>query len=127
MVSNSDSDVRSGIFFNIDDYESQVDDKSLLTALEANLSSLIEHDKALYMSGFVNGGLTANFEYYYSDHFQYQFHGIESIEQNLPYGNVHITVIGKRLDTAASTAVDVKMMYAFRQNDQGKWMIHTID
>lgn len=120
-------DFNAGLFINFSEYEDQVDDVSLLTAFEANLISLVEHNEELYRTGFVDEQLTENMEYYISNEFHYQFNSIESIEQNLPHGNVHITVIGKRLDTSNSTIEDVKMMYAFRLNDQRKWVIHTID
>lgn len=122
-------DFESGQLINLESYKDQLtDDKELvLTALENNLFSLVEHDNTLYRSGFVTEKLADDMRYYYGEHFKYRFTDIESIEQNLSWGNVHITVMGQRLDTTTKTIQDVKMMYAFRKNDEGEWMIHTID
>jgi hypothetical protein len=118
-----------GQFINMKSYLDKLteDNALVLTALENNLDSLVEHNDTLYRSGFVTEKTAHAMRYYYSEQFQYRFTDIESIEPNLNHGNLHITVIGQRLDTTTGTIEDVKMMYAFRQNDQDEWMIHTID
>jgi hypothetical protein len=122
-------DFETGQFINLESYQDQLsaEDVFVLEVLENNLVSLVEHNNIVYRSGFVNEKLAEAMKYYYDDQLQYRFTDIESIETNLPRDNVHINVIGQRLDLTTETIEDVKMMYAFRQNDQGKWMIHTID
>lgn len=67
-------------------------------------------------------------EPYYDEHYQYKFTDIESIDFMLPNEHqVNITVIGQRLDMAAKTVENVKMLYAIRPNDQGEWVIYIID
>ncbi|MDQ0113331.1 hypothetical protein [Paenibacillus harenae] len=119
----------SAQLINLESYKDQFTDgkELVLTALENNLFSLVEHNDTLYRSGFVNEKLADDMKYYYGEQFKYRFIDIESIEQNLSWGNVHITVLGQRLDTTTKTISEVKMMYAFRENDEGEWMIHTID
>jgi hypothetical protein len=124
-----EANFESGQLINLESYHDQLTDgkELVLTALENNLVSLVEHNNTLYRSGFVSEKSADAMKYYYGEQYRYRFTDIESIEQNLSYGNVHITVIGQRLDTTTGTIEEVKMMYAFRQNDQGEWMIHTID
>ncbi|MDQ0061707.1 hypothetical protein [Paenibacillus harenae] len=119
----------SAQLINLESYKDQFTDgkELVLTALENNLVSLVEHNDTLYRSGFVNEKLADDMKDYYGEQFKYRFIDIESIEQNLSWGNVHITVLGQRLDTTTKTISEVKMMYAFRENDEGEWMIHTID
>ncbi|WP_419871386.1 hypothetical protein [Candidatus Pristimantibacillus sp. PTI5] len=130
-VSNmkTSSNFKSGLTINLDSFHDQLSESNVpvLAALENNLASLVEHDNKRYRAGFVNKNLADSMEFYYSDQYQYCFTNIESIEQDLPYGNVHIRIIGQRLDVETGLIEDVKMLYAFRQNDQGEWMIHTID
>jgi hypothetical protein len=119
----------SGQFINMKSYLDQLteDNALVLTALENNLDSLVEHNNTLYRSGFVNEKLADAMRYYYGEQFQYRFTDIESIEPNPRNENLHITVIGERLDTTTKTIEGVKMMYALGQNDKGEWIIHTID
>lgn len=115
---------------NLQSYHDQLSEKELpaLEVLEKNLNALVEHDHTLFLSGFVNEKLAGAMEPYYSEQFQYKFTAIESIEQNLPNEHqVNITVIGERLDRATEIIDDVKMLYAIRPNDQGEWVIYTID
>jgi len=82
----------------------------------------------LFQAGFVNKKLADAMDPYYSTQFKYKFTGIESIDQHLSNEHqVNITVSGQRLDTVAGTIEDVKMLYAIRPNDQGEWVIYTID
>lgn len=110
-------------------YEDQLTEEKqpILTALENNLIALVEHDSTEFRSGFVTEELADHMMVYYGEELHYRFTDIESIEPNMSYGNVHITILGQRLNTTSYTIEDVKMMYAFRQNDQGHWMIYTID
>lgn len=67
-------------------------------------------------------------EPYYDEQYQYKFTDIESIDSMLPNEHqVNITVTGQRLDMAAKTVENVKMLYAIRPNDQGEWVIYIID
>ncbi|WP_342437182.1 hypothetical protein NSS79_29235 [Paenibacillus sp. FSL L8-0436] len=119
----------SGMFINLKSYEDQLTEEnvSALSALEKNLAALVEHNNTDYNAGFVNEKLVDAMKYYYGEQFQYRFTAIESIEPNPMNGNLHITVTGQRLDTDTQTIEDVKMMYALGQNDQGNWVIYTID
>lgn len=115
---------------NLESYHDQLSEIELpaLEVLEDNLTALVEHDHTLFISGFVNEKLAEAMEPYYNEHFQYKFTGIESIERNLPNEHqVNITVIGERLDRAMEIIENVKMLYAIRPNDQGEWVIYTID
>lgn len=121
---------KSEILLDFNAYQDQLTESDLpaLQVLEKNLTALVEHDHVLYQSGFVNEKLAEAMDNYYSEDFQYRFTDIESIESNLPNENqVNITVIGQRLDEKAGTVEDVKMLYAIRPNDQGDWVIYTID
>ncbi|MGM0882852.1 MAG: hypothetical protein ACQEXQ_17680 [Bacillota bacterium] len=124
-----EANFESGLFIDMKSYQDQLneDNAMVFAALENNLVSLVEHNNTLYRSGFVNEELADAMKYYYGEQFRYRFTDIESIEQNLPYENVHVTVIGQRLDSTTGATEDMKMLYAFRQNDQREWMIHTID
>ncbi|MNC65802.1 hypothetical protein D3C75_1161250 [compost metagenome] len=67
-------------------------------------------------------------DFYYGEQFQYNFSSIESIEKHASIKNqLHITVLGERLDTTTDSVEQVRMMYAIRQSEQGDWDIYTID
>ncbi|WP_336783386.1 hypothetical protein [Paenibacillus illinoisensis] len=103
-------------------------ERSALDVLEKNLTALVEHDHKLYRFGFVDDRLADAMDFYYGEQFQYMFSNIESIEKKeANYNQLHITVLGERLDTTTDTIEKVKMMYAIRQNEQGDWDIYTID
>ncbi|MDQ0720064.1 hypothetical protein QF049_001325 [Paenibacillus sp. W4I10] len=103
-------------------------ERPALDVLEKNLTALVQHDHKLYRSGFVDDQLADAMDFYYGEQFQYTFSSIESIEKNASITKqVHITVLGERLDTANHSVEKVKMMYAIRQNEQGDWDIYTID
>ncbi|WP_141504678.1 hypothetical protein [Paenibacillus luteus] len=123
------SNFQSGMFIDLKAYEDQLMDEkaSVLTALENNLVSLVDHSNTDYKSGFVSEKLADAMKYYYGDQFQYRFTEIESIEPNPKNDHLHITVLGQRLDTSLQTIEDIKMMYALGQNNQGDWVIYTID
>lgn len=126
----NEANFKAELTINLKSYQDQMTESDLpsLEVLEANLTALVEHDHELFQSGFVNKRLAVAMEPYYGEQFQYKFTGIESIDQNLTNEHqVNITVIGQRLDTTTGTIEDVKMLYAIRSNDQGKWVIHTID
>lgn len=118
------------LLINLQSYQDQFTESDLpaLQVLEENLTALIEHDHKLFQSRFVNERLADALEPYYGEQFQYKFTDIESIDQDLPNEHqVNITVIGQRLDTTSDTIEDVKMLYAIRPNEQGEWLIYTID
>lgn len=118
----------AGLLIDLALYKDQLPESDLpsLEVLENNLTALVEHDHALYQSAFENETLKDAMKYYYSEQFQYKFTDIESIE--LPKQHqVHITVIGQRLDTTNDIVEDVKMMYVLKPNNQGNWIIHMID
>ncbi|UOK63908.1 hypothetical protein MT997_04335 [Paenibacillus sp. OVF10] len=93
-----------------------------------NLKGLVEHDHNLYRSGFVTEKLADALDGYYSEEFQYHFSTIESIEKSESIKNqVHVTVLGERLESNTETIEEVKMMYAIRMNNEGMWSIYTID
>lgn len=123
------SNFESGMFINLKSYEDQLTEEnvSALSALEKNLVALVEHNNTDYNAGLVNEKLVDAMKYYYGEQFQYRFTAIESIEPNPMNDNLHITVTGQRLDTNNQTIEDVIMMYALGQNDQGDWVIYTID
>jgi hypothetical protein len=103
-------------------------ERPALDVLEQNLIALVQHNHNQYRSGFVDEKLADAMDFYYGDQFQYKFSSIESIEKNAAIKNqLHITVLGERLDTTTNSVEDVKMMYAIRKNDQGDWDIYTID
>lgn len=115
---------------NLQSYQDQLTESDLpaLEVLDSNLTALVEHDHTLFQSGFVNEKLADAMEPYYSEQYLYKFTAIESIDPNLPNEHqVNITVIGQRLDTATEIIENVKMLYAIRPNDQGEWVIYTID
>lgn len=121
---------KAELSLNLQSYHDQLSEEELpaLEVLEDNLTALVEHDHTLFISGFVNEKLAEAMEPYYSEQFQYKFTAIESIDHNLPNEHqVNITVIGERLDRATEIIDDVKMLYAIRPNDQGEWVIYTID
>ena len=90
-----------------------------VTKSSSNMTALVEHDHKMYRSGFVNGRLADAMEFYYGEHFQYKFSSIESIEESTSIRNqVHITVLGERLDTTTGSVEKIKWMYAIRQNAQ---------
>ncbi|MNC64773.1 hypothetical protein D3C75_1150060 [compost metagenome] len=118
------------MLINLKSYADQLTENDLpaLEVLEKNLTALVEHDHTLYQSGFVNKKLAEAMEPYYNEQYQYKFTDIESIDSMLPNEHqVNITVIGQRLDMAAKTVENVKMLYAIRPNDQGEWVIYIID
>ncbi|NUU79808.1 hypothetical protein [Paenibacillus xylanilyticus] len=103
-------------------------ERPALDVLEKNLTALVQHDHKLYRSGFVDDQLADAMDFYYGEQFQYTFSSIESIEKSASIKKqVHITVLGERLDTTTNSVEEVKMMYAIRQNEQGDWDIYTID
>lgn len=104
-------------------------ERPALDVLEQNLTALVQHDHSQYRSGFVDEQLADALDFYYSEEFQYKFSSIESIEKHPSIKNqLHITVLGERLDTTTHSSVEnIKMMYAIRQSDQGDWAIYTID
>lgn len=121
---------KAELSLNLQSYLDQLSEEELpaLRVLEHNLTALVEHNHTLFISGFVNEKLAEAMEPYYSEQFQYRFTSIESIDHNLPNEHqVNITVIGERLDRATAIIDDVKMLYAIRPNDQGEWVIYTID
>ncbi|WP_028562578.1 hypothetical protein [Paenibacillus pinihumi] len=136
MAANTESrpenttNFKAELSINLESYQNQLPESDLpaLDVLKNNLAALIEHDHKLYNSGFVNEDLADAMKFYYSDQFQYKFTDIESMKYDLPNEHeVHITVIGQRLDTTAGTVEDVKMFYAIQPNKQGEWFIHMID
>lgn len=121
---------KAELSLNLQSYHDQLSEEELpaLEVLKDNLTALVEHDHTMFLSGFVNEKLAEAMEPYYSEQFQYRFTAIESIDHNLPNEHqVNITVIGERLDRATEIIDDVKMLYAIRPNDQGEWVIYTID
>ncbi|MBT2292974.1 hypothetical protein J7E73_28435 [Paenibacillus albidus] len=103
-------------------------ERPALDLLEQNLTALVQHDHKLYRSGFVDEKLADAMDFYYGEQFQYKFSSIVSIEENASIKNqMHITVLGERLDTTTNSVEDIKMMYAVRQNEQEDWDIYTID
>lgn len=103
-------------------------ERPALSVLEENLTALVQHDHKMYRSGFVDDRLADAMEFYYGKQFQYKFSSIESIEESKSIRNqVHITVLGERLDTTTGSVEEVKLMYAIRQNAYHGWDIYTID
>ncbi|KGP77359.1 MULTISPECIES: hypothetical protein [Paenibacillus] len=133
---NPDSETESSTKFNsgndIDFKEAESslteDQSPILDVLKLNLEGLVEHDHDQYRSGFVTEKLADAMEGYYSDDFQYHFSTIESIQKSESIKNqVHVTVLGERLDSKSDSIENVKMMYAIRMNNEGEWSIYTID
>ncbi|KGP77612.1 MULTISPECIES: hypothetical protein [Paenibacillus] len=121
---------KPGIDIDFKEAESSLteEESPLLDVLKLNLKGLVEHDHNLYRSGFVTEKLADSMDGYYSEEFQYNFSTIESIENNESIKNqVHVTVLGERLDSSTDTIEEVKMMYAVRMNNEGMWSIYTID
>ncbi|OMD26150.1 hypothetical protein BJP48_23430 [Paenibacillus odorifer] len=126
----NETSFKAELLINLKSYADQMTENDLpaLEVLEKNLTALVEHDHTLYQSGFVNKKLAEAMEPYYDEQYQYKFTDIESIDSMLPNEHqVNITVIGQRLDIAEETVENVKMLYAIRPNDQGKWVIYIID
>lgn len=123
------SHFESGMFIDLKAYEDQLADGKVpvLTALKNNLVALVEHSHNDYKTGFVTENLAEAMKYYYGEQFRYRFTEIESMIPNPKNDHLHITVLGQRLDTTTQTIEDFKMMYAIGQNDQGDWVIYTID
>ncbi|WP_179088947.1 hypothetical protein [Paenibacillus odorifer] len=126
----NETSFKAELLINLKSYADQLTENDLpaLEVLEKNLTALVEHDHTIYQSGFVNKKLAEAMEPYYDEQYQYKFTDIESIDSMLPNEHqVNITVIGQRLDIAEETVENVKMLYAIRPNDQGKWVIYIID
>lgn len=125
----SSTNFKSGIDIDFKEAESSLteDELPLLDVLKLNLKGLVEHDQSLYRSGFVTEKLADAMEGYYSEEFQYKFLTIESIEKFKSKNQVHVFVLGERLDSSTDTIEEVKMMYAIRMNKEGMWSIYTID
>lgn len=130
MKSSSNMDFEAGLTIDLESAKDLLKENAhpALGVLEKNLTALVEHDHKMYRSGFVNGRLADAMEFYYGEHFQYKFSSIESIEESTSIRNqVHITVLGERLDTTTGSVEKIKWMYAIRQNAQRDWDIYTID
>ena len=126
----SSTNFKPGINIDFKEAESSLteDESPLLDVLKLNLKGLVEHDHHLYRSGFVTEKLADAMEGYYNKDFQYNFSTIESIEKHVSNKNqVHVFVLGERLDSSTDTIEEVKMMYAIRMNNEGVWSIYTID
>lgn len=126
----SSTHFKPGIDIDFKEAESSLteNESPLLDVLKLNLKGLVEHDHNLYRSGFVTEKLADAMEGYYNEDFQYNFSTIESIEKNISIKNqVHVFVLGERLDSSTDTIEAVKMMYAIRMNNEGVWSIYTID
>lgn len=99
-----------------------------MDVFKKKLTTLVQHDYKLYRYGFVNDRLADAMDFYYGEQLQYMFSSIESVEKKeANYNQLHITVLGERLDTTTDSVEKVKMMYAVPQNEQGDWGIYTID
>ncbi|MEN1986387.1 hypothetical protein [Paenibacillus hubeiensis] len=126
----SSTHFKPGINIDFKEAESSLteEESPLLDVLKLNLKGLVEHDHHLYRSGFVTEKLADAMEGYYNEDFQYKFSTIESIEKFVStYKQVHVFVLGERLDSSTDTIEAVKMMYAIRKNNEGVWSIYTID
>lgn len=127
MKSSSNMDFEAGLTIDLESAKDLLKENER-PALEKNLTALVEHDHKMYRLGFVNGRLADVMEFYYGEHFQYKFSSIESIGESTSIRNqVHITVLGERLDTTTGSVEKIKWMYAIRQNAQRDWDIYTID
>lgn len=128
LESSEDSNTAMEIDLELAKHTLQESDRPALDILEENLIALVQHDYELYRSGFVDDQLADAMEFYYGEQFQYKFSSIESIEKHQSIKNqLHITVLGERLDTTTDSVEQVRMMYAIRQSEQGDWDIYTID
>ncbi|MCG7379425.1 hypothetical protein MH215_20705 [Paenibacillus sp. ACRSA] len=128
LESAEDSNTAMAIDLKLAKNTLQESDRPALDILEENLIALVQHDHELYRSGFVNDQLADAMDFYYGEQFQYKFSSIESIEKNASIKNqLHITVLGERLDTTTDSVEQVRMMYAIRQSKEGDWDIYTID
>lgn len=123
-------DFKAELAFDLRSIENQLTENEIpaLEVLENNLNALVNHDHAAFKSGFVTEDLAEALDFYYGEHLQYRFTELESFERHSYIENqVHFTIGGERLDTTTDTVEYVKLMYAIRQDDQGKWTIYTID
>lgn len=128
LESSEDSNTAKEIDLKLAKHMLKESDRPALDILEENLIALVQHDHELYRSGFVDDQLADAMDFYYGEQFQYKFSSIESIEKNASIKNqLHITVLGERLDTTSDSVEQVRMMYAIRQSEQGEWDIYTID
>lgn len=128
LESSEDSNTAMEIDLELAKHTLQESDRPALDILEENLIALVQHDRKLYRSGFVDDQLADAMDFYYGEQFQYKFSNIESIENNVSIKNqLHITVLGERLDTTTDSVEQVRMMYAIRQSKEGDWDIYTID
>lgn len=128
--SSSNIDFEAGLTIDLDSAKDLLNknERPTLSVLEKNLTALVQHDHNMYRSGFVNDRLADAMEFYYGKQFQYTFSSIESIGESTSIRNqVHITVLGERLDTTTGSVEKIKWMYAIRQNAQRDWDIYTID
>ncbi|MHA7967287.1 hypothetical protein ACX93W_24505 [Paenibacillus sp. CAU 1782] len=116
--------------FDLNSIEDQLteNERPALEVLQNNLNALVNHDHAAFKSGFVSEELAEALDFYYGDHLQYRFTELEQFERHSYIENqVHFTIAGERLDTTTDTIEQERLMYAIRQDDQGKWTIYTID
>ncbi|MCM3174569.1 hypothetical protein [Paenibacillus sp. MER 99-2] len=128
LESSEDSNTAMAIDLKLAKNTLQESDRPALDILEENLIALVQHDHKLYRSGFVDDQLADALDFYYGEQFQYKFSSIESIKKQTSIKNqLHITVLGERLDTTTDSVEQVRMMYAIRQSKQGDWDIYTID
>ncbi|WP_128100149.1 hypothetical protein [Paenibacillus sp. DCT19] len=128
LESSEDSNTAMAIDLKLAKNTLKESDRPALDILEENLIALVQHDHELYRSGFVDDQLADALNFYYGEQFQYKFSSIESIEKHQSIKNqLHITVLGERLDTTTDSVEQVRMMYAIRQSEQGDWDIYTID
>lgn len=128
--SSSNIDFEAGLTIDLESAKDLLNEneRPALSVLEKNLTALVQHDHNMYRSGFVDDRLADAMEFYYGKQFQYKFSSIESIEESTSIRNqVHITVLGERLDTTTGSVEKIKWMYAIRQNAQRYWDIYTID
>ncbi|MDR6724543.1 hypothetical protein J2W91_003011 [Paenibacillus amylolyticus] len=128
LESSEDSNTAKEIDLKLAKHMLKESDRPALDILQENLIALVQHDHKLYRSGFVDDQLADAMDFYYGEQFQYKFSSIESIEKHASIKNqLHITVLGERLDTTTDSVEQVRMMYAIRQSEQGDWDIYTID
>lgn len=124
------SDFKAKLAFDVNAIKDQLaeDEYPILEILEKNLLGLVNHNYEDFKSGFVEGKLAEILGFYYGENLLYQFTGIEEItHHSTPKNQLHIFVLGQCLDTNTGSIEDVKLMYAIGKNDQGAWVIHTID
>lgn len=125
-----DTNFKAELTFDPKSVEDQLseNERPALDVLEKNLTALVKHDHEAFKAGFVDEKLADTLGFYYGEHLQYKFTGIENIESfTSPKNQVHIFVLGERLDITTDTIEDIKLMYAIRQSDRGDWSIYTID